>query len=137
MPLLTIDTQIAQGNDNAAGLTLVTSLSASSISFLEPLTIFKPSRGQVRIKADGTSGYAGYRSLQWKSGLLWLAQFEYLRANYEGPVTIKSTFEGVTWANYNAVLTLGNIEEYELVNETQYGWAIVDFIWRFTRVEAL
>lgn len=137
MPEITTNTQIAAGNNNAAGLALVTSLSASGIPFLEPQSVNKSSYGSLRVKANGAPDYSGYKSLQWVSGVLWLPQFAYLRANYEGPVTIKAPFEGVTWANYNCVLTLGSIEDYELVNETQYGWAIVNFVWRFSRVVAL
>lgn len=137
MPELTTDTQIAVGNNNAAGLALVTSLSASGIPFLEPQSISKQSRGELRIKANGAPDYSGYKRIEWVSGLLWLPQWAYLRANYEGLVTIKTPFEGTTWSTFNAVLTLGNIEDYELVNETQYGWAIRNFVWRFSRVEAI
>ena len=137
MPELTVETKIAAGNNNAAGLALVSSLSASGIPFLEPLSISKQSRGELRVKANGVPDYSGFKSLQWTSGLLWLPQWAYLRANFEGPVTIRCPFEGTTWSNFNGVLTLGNLEDYELVNETQYGWAIKDFRWAFTRVSPL
>lgn len=137
MPLLTVETSIAAGNNNAGSLALVTSLTASSIPFLEPLSIGRVKNGELRVKANAAPNYSGYRTIEWVSGLLWLPQFAYLRANYEGPVTIKSPFEGVTWANYNAILTLGNIADYDVVNETEYGWAIKDFVWRFTKVQAL
>lgn len=137
MPELTVESKIAAGNNNTAGLALITSLSASSIPFLEPLSINKSTYGELRVKANGAPNYSGYKSITWVSGLLWLPQFAYLRANYEGLVTIRSPFEGVTWANYNAILTLGSIDQYELVNEAQYGWAIKDFKWVFSKVQTI
>lgn len=137
MPLLTVETSIAAGHDNAAGLALVTSLSASSIPFLDLQSIGRVTRGNLRVMANGAPDYDGFKSIEWVVGLLWLPQFAYLRANYEGPVTIRSPFEGVTWANYNAILTIGNISDYEAVNEVQYGWAIKDFVYRFTKVQAI
>lgn len=137
MPELTDLTSIAAGHDNAGGLALITSLSASSIPFIETLSVPKPTYGNLRTKANAAPGYDGFKSIQWTSGLLWLPQFALLRSTYEGLVTIKSPFEGVTWANYNAILTIGNISEYEVVNETRYGFAIVNFVWRFTKVQAI
>lgn len=137
MPFLTVETQIAAGHNNTAGLTLVSSLTASGVPFVEPMTIGRATRGNPRTKANGTVSFDGYRSTSWVSGILWLVQYEYLLTNLEGRVTIRTTNTGVTWANYNAILTLPSLSEVEVVNETQYGHAIKDFVWQFTRLEAL
>lgn len=137
MPELTTETKIAAGYGNTGGLALITSLSASGIPFLEPRTIGLSSRGERRVKANGVGDYSGFKTIRWRSGLLWLAQYEYLITNYEGPVTLRSTFTGVTWSNFNGVLTLPSLNEVEVINETQYGWAIKEFDWVFTRVSSI
>jgi hypothetical protein len=138
MPLLTIETSIAVNHNNAAGLALVTSLSASSIPFLEVRTLAHATNGLIRYKANRTADYTGDKSTFWTSSMLWVAQFAYLRANYEGLVTIRTPFEGVVWANYNATLVLGNLSDYDEPElDTEYGPFIRDFKWQFTGMVAL
>lgn len=137
MPELTVLTSIAAGHNNAGGLALITALSASSIPFVGVVSIGDNAKGELRVKANSAPSYSGFKSIKWQSSLLWLPQFAYLRSTFEGPVTIKSPFEGVTWANYNAYLTIGNMDEYETFNDTQYGWALVNFVWRFSKVQAI
>jgi len=139
MPEITFEAKIAVGNNNAGGLTLITSLTASSIPFIQvaELSTNAYSRGTVKTATSGVDYYAWYKSKTWGSSLLWLPQYEYLISTYEGLVTIRTRLSGNTYANYNAVLSCGNLDEYELVHESKYGMAIVNFQWKFTRIEAI
>lgn len=137
MPFYTIEAQIAPGHNNAAGLALVTSLSVSSIPFVEVFTAGQYTRGEPRIKATGAPARTGFPAKEWTSGLLWLPQWEYLVANYEGAVTIRTWTGGTSYANYNAYLSIDDQSEYETANEVEYGHALVNFIWRFTKLVAI
>lgn len=137
MTFYTIEAKIAAGHDNAAGLALVTSLSASSIPFIEVFTPGQFTRGLLRTKANGASDRTGFPAKEWISGLLWLPQWEYLVANYEGAVTIRTWTGGTSYANYNAYLTIDDPSEYETDNETEFGHAYLNFKWRFTKLVAI
>ena len=137
MTLYVIEASIAAGHNNAAGLALVTSLTVSSIPFLEVYAPAQYSRGERRVKANGASDRTGYPSKEWTSGLLWLPQWEYLRANYEGAVTIRTWTGSTTYANFNAYLDLDDPDEYEPDNTTEYGHALPLFKWRFRKLVAL
>lgn len=132
MPEYTIEAKIAAGHDNVGGLALITSLSASSIPFIEVSTPARYFRGQKRVKANGTTGFAGFNGKHWTSSLLWLPQWELLASTYQGPVTIRTWLGGVTYANYNALLDFDEQDTFEPANTARYGWALVDFVWKFT-----
>jgi hypothetical protein len=132
MPEYAIEAKIAVGANNVAGLALVTSLTASSIPFLEVSTPAGYARGEKRFKANGTTGFAGFNTKRWTSSLLWLPQWELLAATYQGPVTIRTWLSGVTYANYSALLDFDEQDQFDPVNTTAYGWALPDFTWRFT-----
>lgn len=133
------DAKIAAGYNNVAGLTLISSLSAGGVSFLEPYEYPDDSyeRGQPRVMTNGVRRFEGYPVRRWVSGVLWLAQYELLRATYEGPVTVRTRLFGATYANYNAVLRLPELGELSLFNETRYGMAAQGFVWTFARLQAI
>lgn len=139
MPIVTFEAKIASGYDNVAGLTLITSLSASSIPFMEcnELVDVAYTRGQAKVSTTGRVRYAGYPSKTWVSSLLWLPQWDYLRSTYEGEVTIRTRLNGNTYANYNAILTLDEWGQGGTVAEAKYGNAMNNFRWLFTRVRAI
>jgi hypothetical protein len=132
MPEYTIEAKIAAGHDNVGSLALITALSASSIPFIEVRTRASYFRGQKRFKANGTTGFAGFNGKRWTSSLLWLPQWELLASTYQGAVTIHTWLGGVTYANYNALLDFDEEDAFEAVNTVEYGWALVDFVWKFT-----
>jgi len=134
MPEYTIEASIAAGANNVAGLALVTSLTASSIPFLEVRTPGRYARGDKRYKANGTVGFAGFNVKQWTSSILWLPQWELLVSTYQGPVTIRTWLSGVSYANYSALLDFDELDQFEPINNIEYGWAVADFVWRFTNL---
>jgi len=144
MPCITTQYSIAQNNNNAAGLTLVTSLQdANSVYFVEPSGLPTQARGQRQTRANGTVARRGFTRQTWVSNLL-LAQWEYLKTNYEGLVTVKTAISGSTFANYNAVLTLQDFEEMDYVvfaadgNVAGFtGPGFRNAQWMLTRLEAL
>lgn len=135
--VVTFDAKIAAGHGNASGLTLITALTVSSIPFQEVQTVPRYSRGLARVTSTGLVRRAGYTSLEWKSSILWLPQFGYLVTTYEGAVTIRTRLGNNTYANYNAYLDCGDLSEYEPDIVEPYGNCVRDFIWKFTRVEAI
>jgi hypothetical protein len=137
---VTPNEQIAVGNNNAAGLALVTSLIANSVPFFEVTSLARWQRGQPAFTTIGTKVYSGFASVAWESSFVTLQQWEYLKDTYEGLVTIKTlTDDDDTYANYNAILNIGDLTDYtdNLFWHTVYGKGIQDFRWIFTRLVAL
>lgn len=138
MPEYEIETAIAAGWNNAAGLALITSLSASSIPFLDVYTVGDYEEGLERNKANGITGYSGRASLNWKSDMLWIPQWKYLRTTYAGKVTIRTwTDDTEEYNNFNAILRVPQQREFEKANDKRYGHYLIGFIWEFSIVEAL
>lgn len=144
MATWTPETKIAAGNNNAAGLALVTALVTSpAIPFVEPRVVAHTWSGAKRVSAGtGQIRRAGFKRLEWHFDFLWIVQFKHLYDTYQslnsGQVTIRTVFNNVTWANYNAVLDIGDIGDYgETMFEGKYGMGIPRFIAYFSRVEAI
>jgi hypothetical protein len=133
------DAKIAAGYDNVGGLTLITALTAGGVFFVEPLEYPDDSydRGVPRVFTNGIRRFEGFPTRRWLSGVLWLPQYELLRTTYEGPVTFRTRLFGTTYANYNGILTLPELGELDVVNETKRGLAAQNFVWTFTRVRAI
>jgi len=139
MTPITFDAKIAAGYDNVAGLTLITSLSADSIPFVECLELPDSSyvRGQTRVSTTGRVRHAGFPSKLWVSSILYLPQWEYLVSTYEGEVTIRTRLTGNTYANYNAVLDVQDWGVGGMAILSANGNAMKDFNWLFTRIRAI
>lgn len=132
--LYLFDAQIAPGHNNVAGLTLLTSLAADSVPFIEVYTVGDYSRGEKKVKASGRPAFSGFNSKQWTSGLLWLPQWNLLANSYQGDVTVRTWTSGTSYANYNAILDFDEQIDLDFVHETEYGHAARDFVWRFTNL---
>lgn len=103
MPSFTPNYQIAAGHDNAGGLTAVSSLTdANSVSLVMPRAIPYHEAGELVIRTNASPAYRGYDSQDWEFSVLLLAQYTLLRNTYTGLVTVKTTLDGATFANYNA-----------------------------------
>lgn len=101
------DYQLAAGNDNDGGLTLLTSITdANGIAFVMPRGLPGRLRGERRIRLDSTDGRIGFSSTQWEFSAITVAQYSLLLGTYEGLVTIRIALSGTTFANYNAVLSM-------------------------------
>lgn len=144
MAVWTSEAKIAAANNNAAGLALVTALVTSpAIPFAEPRVVPYTWSGTKRVSAGtGRIRRAGFKRLEWHFDILWVVQFKHLYDTYaslnDGQVTIRTVFNNVTWANYNAVLDIGDIGDYgEIIPEGKYGMAIPNFVAYFSRVEAI
>lgn len=142
MPEWTSEAKIAAAYNNAGALALVTSLTTSPvIPFQEPQTVDRNWRGVRRVGTLGHSKFGGFKRCEWLFSMLWNVQRLHLISTYEsmnnGEVTIRTTFDGVSWANYNAIIQVDELGNYKHVAETQYGLAIPDFVLKFARLEAL
>ena len=99
------DYKIAAGNNNVAGLVLLSSLAdADGMPFCTPVGYSNYARGERRVRANGTSAFAGFPSTSWLLSFVTVKQLAILRTTYEGLVTIRTVVAGVTFANYNAVM---------------------------------
>lgn len=123
MPTFT-EYKIAAGHDNAAGLTLIGSITATSnIQFAEPAAqqLYKPKRSLLRL--DGLVTKVGKDAQEWMMGVTW-EQYRYMQDTYEGAVTIRTRWQNKAYANYNAYL----IVPTENLNFTLNGYSNVAFL---------
>jgi hypothetical protein len=121
MSTLTANHQLADGNDNAGGLTLLTAITDSnSVPF--PMPRFKGSRnrGIKRARLDGTQGIVGFSSAVWFFTALTLGQYDLLKDTYEGLVTVKIPLEASTYANFNAVMVVPDEADLTYVRGIRY-----------------
>lgn len=94
---------IAAGHNNAAGLTLVSSLTdANGVKLVMPRAVPFTQEGELAIRANGSPAYRGFDSQDWEFSVLLLTQYYLLRNTYTGLVTVKLSINGSTFANYNA-----------------------------------
>lgn len=106
------DYQLAVGNNNAAGLVNIQTITpAGDRAFWPPDAFSSYDPGTFRIRGDGTVTLAGFASTTWVFGVLTRAQLTYLSDTYcsggwSGLVTVRTRIGRTTYANYNAVLTL-------------------------------
>ena len=118
MALITTDYKLAAGHNNAAGLTAITSITDGTLALTEPLQLPFYSRGIRRNRTNGSVNRAGMPATAFVFGYLTLSQWAYLRANYEGLVTVRLALGSGTFANYNAALALPDPAdmEYGVIN---------------------
>lgn len=138
MPEYLEETAIAAGyNVPLVDLDLITSLSADGVNFLPVQTIGKYVRGEKKFKASGAKAYSGFKAKTLASGLMTMAQFDYLVTTYEGPITLYSWLTGTTPVRFNAMLDMGDIDDYEPVNTIEHGWMLKDVLWSLSMIEVL
>ena len=128
-------TAIAVGNDNVAGLALVSSIVSDGRNMLAPLTPARYSRGERRFKANGVPYVTGDQSKFWVS-YMSLGQYTDMRDTYEGLVTVHGWLENTTEEDFNAVLWFEEIGTYDPINiaEQDIGWAVLAIKWNFGKV---
>jgi hypothetical protein len=103
MVAFTPNYQIAAGNNNTAGLTAVNALTdANGVKLVYPRALPYHEEGELVIRANSTPAYRGFDTQDWLFSVLLIAQYELLRNTYTGQVTIKTSLDGSTFANYNA-----------------------------------
>lgn len=134
------DYQIAAGNNNAAGLTNIESITPSgNIAFPPPAARGYKNPGTRRVRGNGVSTYTGYVSQIWRMVSLTYEQYAYLKTTYcgggySGPVTVRTRFGTAAYANYNAVL---NIPTEADLAQVDYGWGYQPAVLTYTRMVAL
>jgi hypothetical protein len=131
-------TAIGAGHNLDIGdLTLITALVEDDINSLPVLTPAKYRRGEKRVRANGAPDRSGNAIKRLTSGLMTLAQYEYVIDTFEGPVTIYSWLTLTTPILYNAYLDMGDQDDYEPVNTTRWGWCLKDVVWQLTKVQVI
>lgn len=104
MATATPNYQIAAGNNNAAGLTVVNQLTDSNgVRLVFPRAAPFHEAGELVIRTNATPAYRGEDTQDWEFAILLMAQYQLLRNTYTGLVTVKTSLDGgATFANYNA-----------------------------------
>jgi hypothetical protein len=118
-------------------LDLITSIVGTDQNFLPTREPGKYTRGEKRVMANGVPRRTGFASKQYTSGLMTLAQYEYLVTNFEGLITVYGWLTTTTPVRFNAILDLGEQADYEEQNTVKWGWCLVDVNWQFTKIEVL
>lgn len=132
---------IADGHNNAAGLTNIESLSAGGKAFYPVVGVGTYDPGIREFRGNQTTSFNGSPSLNWVSSLTW-AQYEKVlndycdlvnsEPSYSGLVTIRTRTTGSAYANFNAQLILPPPIELQR-NYTLY----IPVKWTFIGLEAL
>lgn len=132
------DNKIASNWNNAGGLVNIETIVVSGIRFPAPDDLNDYSTGVPFVNGEGITFFNGYPSSTWIMGMITWDQYWYiykiiLSNKFSGKVTVRTrTVEVATYANYNAILTIDTPSELDRgVNE------LFDFVWRFSRLEAL
>lgn len=130
--------KIAAGNNNTAGLVLISSITNDGHNLLAPFTPANYTRGERRFKANGVPYVSGDKTKTLQS-FMTLNQYTYMRDTYEGLVTMHTWLENTTAYDYNAVLWFEEIGAYEPFNpgEAGYGWAVLAVKWNLTKIVVL
>jgi hypothetical protein len=118
-------------------LDLITSILGTDQLFLPVRTPGKHRRGEKRVRANGIPDRSGFASKEFTSGLMTVAQFEYLIATYEGPVTLYSWLTTTTAVRYNAILDMGEQADYAEDNTVEWGWCLRDVVWKLTKIQVI
>lgn len=128
-------TAIAVGNNNVAGLTLVSSIVSDGRNLLAPFTPAAFSRGERRFKANGVPYVSGDQAKSWLS-FMSLNQYTDIRDTYAGLVTVHGWLENTEEVNFNASLWFEEIGDYDPINvaDEDIGWAVLAIKWNFTKV---
>lgn len=108
------DYQIADGQNNAAGLVNIEAITPSGDrAFAAPQAFSSFNPGVLRVRADGLSYLAGFQSFTWLFSILTRAQWQYLQDNYStsgnsysGKVTVRSRNIDGTYTNYNTLINI-------------------------------
>lgn len=132
------DYQLTVGNNNAAGLVNIESITPSGdIPFPSPRARYNYSPGGKVIRGNGTEYRRGFPAQQWHMGTLTADQYAYLKTTYcaggyTGLVTVRTRHVTATYANYNAVLNIPAEDELE-----SGAFCYFDVVLTFTRLVAL
>lgn len=113
--------QLADGNDNAVGLTAFPEITdANGVPFLMPRGKGSRNRGVRRDRLDCTQARVGKDSIQIFFTAMTLEQYHLLLGTYEGLVTVKISLTTNAFANYNAVMVCPDEEELTYVRHMSY-----------------
>jgi hypothetical protein len=116
MATITPNYQLAAGNNNAGGLTALTSITdTNSVPFVMPRGKGSRNRGVKRDRLNSTQATVGKDSITWLFTAMTLDQYNLLLTTYEGLVTVKISLTSTTYANYNAVMVVPDEEDLEYV----------------------
>jgi len=132
------DNQIAVGWDDAGSLANIESTLVSSHYFVAVDDLSGYQAGAPYVDGDGITKYNGFKVVTWISGHVTHAQYWYihdtiLAGAFSGKVTVRTrTASLASYANYNAILSIPLPAEVEWV-----AGAITDFVWTFSRLDAL
>jgi len=112
MPAITTDYKLAVGHNNAAGYTVISAITDGTDTLDEPRGVMTPSRGVRRFTLEQPK-FSGTKTAALIFTRMTVGLHKYMIDTYEGLVTVRIPFDGVTFANYNATLIIPDKAELE------------------------
>lgn len=141
---------IVVGRNNAGSLVRWNTLKdGNNVEFLDPAPGWTGYReGERVMREDLSIVTVGFPADIWVIPLLLATQYKVIKDAYDGKgVTIKTTIDGITFANFNATLTIEDpadmMDRWQLfggeiaLNESFVGWGWVGVQITFLGLEAL
>ncbi len=146
MATITPDYQIAAGNNNVGGLTLITSLAdTNGAPFVMPRGKASRTRGERRFKLNHVISRVGKNGYTLLSGIMTIDQYQTLISTYEGLVTVRISLSSTTFSNFNAACWFDDENTLEYIPHVNSvtrragftGPCYQNVSWHLTSLEAL
>ncbi len=112
MTVLTTDYKLAVNHNNTAGYTAIDEITDGTNTLDEPLGLPTSSRGVRRFTLEQPK-FSGTKIFALIFTRMTVELHKYMIDTYEGLVTVRIPFDGLTFANYNATLIIPDKLELE------------------------
>jgi hypothetical protein len=113
VPSIVTDYKLAAGHNNTAGYTAIDEITDGTDTLDEPKAVNTSIRGVRRFTLEQPK-FSGTKTMALVFTRMTIGLLEYMQSNYEGLVTVRIPFTGVTFADYNATLVIpdkGELQE--------------------------
>lgn len=105
MPAITTDYKLAVGHDNTAGYVVISAITDGTDTLDEPLCVNTSRRGIRRFTLEQPK-FSGTKTAALIFTRMTIGLLKHMQDTYEGLVTARIPFAGVTFADYNATLII-------------------------------
>ena len=112
MATIVTDYKFAVGHDNVAGYVVVSAITDGTDTLDEPKAVNTSSRGVRRFTLEQPK-FSGTKTMAYVFSRMTIGLHKHMIDTYEGLVTARLPFDGVTFANYNCTLIIPDKAELE------------------------
>ena len=124
MATIVTDYKLAVGHDNVAGYVVVSAITDGTDTLDEPKAVNTSSRGVRRFTLEQPK-FSGTKTMALVFSRMTIGLHEHMQDTYEGLVTARLPFDGVTFANYNCTLIIPDKAE---LKDSYYIDAVLDTV---------